>query len=117
MIILEMRARDIQPRRRAGQWIRSSIPLVTFVTLGLPAGALGVAWPYMRASFGAPLAGLGLGLATFTGAYFLASATRGPLTGRLRTSGPPRGGCTPSAVGRPCLAPPPGWWDRILVRL
>src|SRR2546423_4554193 len=110
MIILDVRVSDIQPRPRAGQWIRSSIPLVTFVTLGLPAGALGVAWPYMRASFGAPLAGLGLVLATFTIAYFLASATSGPLTGRLGTSGLLVGGCTLSAVAWLGLALVPEWW-------
>src|SRR5256885_11957727 len=115
MIILDGRVSDIQPRPRAGQWIRSSIPLVTFVTLGLPAGALGVAWPYMRASFGAPLAGLGLVLATFTVAYFLASATSGPLTGRLRTSGLPLGGCAPSTLAWPCLALAPEWGIVILV--
>src|SRR5436309_1872506 len=110
MIILDVRVSDIQPRPRAGQWIRSSIPLLTFVTLGLPAGALGVAWPYMRASFGAPLAGLGLVLATFTIAYFLASATSGPLTGRLGTSGLLVGGCTLSAVAWLGLALAPEWW-------
>src|SRR5438874_10292303 len=110
MIILDVRVSDIQPRPRAGQWIRSSIPLLTFVTLGLPAGALGVAWPYMRASFGAPLAGLGLVLATFTIAYFLASATSGPLTGRLGTSGLLVGGCTLSTVAWLGLALAPQWW-------
>src|SRR5438067_10827945 len=115
MIILDVRVSDIQPRPRAGQWIRSSIPLLTFVTLGLPAGALGVAWPYMRASFGAPLAGLGLVLATFTVAYFLASATSGPLTGRLGTSGLLVGGCTLSAVAWLGLALAPEWWIVIVV--
>src|SRR5256714_2552232 len=115
MIILDVRVSDIQPRPRAGQWIRSSIPLVTFVTLGLPAGALGVAWPYMRASFGAPLAGLGLVLATFTIAYFLASATSGPLTGRLGTSGLLVGGCTLSAVAWLGLALAPEWWIVMVV--
>src|SRR5437763_4978034 len=115
MIILDVRVSDIQPRPRAGQWIRSSIPLLTFVTLGLPAGALGVAWPYMRASFGAPLAGLGRVLATFTIAYFLASATSGPLTGRLGTSGLLVGGCTLSAVAWLGLALAPEWWIVIVV--
>src|SRR5438093_8785175 len=115
MIILDVRVSDIQPRPRAGQWIRSSIPLLTFVTLGLPAGALGVAWPYMRASFGAPLAGLGLVLATFTIAYFLASATSGPLTGRLGTSGLLVGGCALSAVAWLGLALAPEWWIVIVV--
>ena len=61
-------------------------PLVLFVTLGLPAGALGVAWPHMRDSLHAPLAGLGLLLAAFTAAYFVASVTSGPLGARLGTA-------------------------------
>src|SRR5213079_396366 len=115
MIILDVRVSDIQPRPRAGQWIRSSIPLLTFGTRGLPAGALGVAGPYMRASFGAPLAGLGLVLATFTVAYFLASATSGPLTGWLGTSGLLVGGCALSAVAWLGLALAPEWWIVIVV--
>ena len=51
-----------------------------FVALGLPAGAVGVAWPHMRASLGAPLASLGLLLAAWTIAYFVASASSGPGT-------------------------------------
>src|SRR5438876_12150854 len=109
MIILDVRVSDIQPRPRAGQWMRSSIPLLTFVTLGLPAGAIGVAWPYMRASFGAPLAGLGLLLATLTLAYFLASAASGPLTARLGTSGLLVGGCALSALAWLGLALAPEW--------
>src|SRR2546422_11772995 len=101
MIILDVRVSGIQRGPRADPWIRGSIPLLTFVALGLPAGAIGVAWPYMRASFGAPLAGLGLVLATFTGAAFLASATRGPLTRRLGTSGLLAGGCALRTAASP----------------
>src|SRR2546428_9484207 len=115
MIILGVRAGGIQRRPGADPWIRNSIPLLTFVTLGLPAGAIGVAWPYMRASFGAPLAGLGLVLATFTVAYFLASATSGPLTGRLGTSGLLVGGCALSTVAWLGLALAPEWWIVIMV--
>ena len=97
-------------RPRADPWIRSSIPLVTFVTLGLPAGAIGVAWPYMRASFDAPLAGLGLMLAAFTLAYFLASAGSGPLTGRLGTSDLLLGGCALSTAAWLGIALAPQWW-------
>src|SRR5256885_3326217 len=110
MIILDGRVSDIQPRPRAGQWIRSSIPLVTFVTLGLPAGALGVAWPYMRASFGAPLAGLRLVLAALSISDFLASAPPRPPPRPPGPPGPPLGGCPPRTLARPCLAPAPQWW-------
>src|SRR2546427_4298826 len=95
MIILDVRVSGIQREPRADPWIRGSVPLLTFVALGLPAGAIGVAWPYMRASFGAPLAGLGLPLAALTLAYFFAGAARGPLTAPPRTPGPPIGGFAP----------------------
>ena len=58
-------------------------PLLAFVALGLPAGAIGVAWPYMRVSVGAPLAGLGLLIAGWTAAYFAVSAATGTLSTRL----------------------------------
>ncbi|TMF86973.1 MAG: MFS transporter [Chloroflexi bacterium] len=64
----------------------------------------------MRASFGAPLAGLGLMLAAFTLAYFLASAGSGPLTGRLGTSDLLLGGCALSTAAWLSIALAPQWW-------
>src|ERR1700752_431789 len=58
-------------------WLGEATPLITFVSLGLPAGAIGVAWPPMRSAFAAPLAGLGLLLAAITIAYFVGSASYG----------------------------------------
>jgi fucose permease len=58
-------------------------PLIAFVVLGLPAGALGVAWPHMRASLGAPLAGLGLLLTVSMITYFFSEAATGALATRL----------------------------------
>src|SRR5439155_432234 len=40
---------------RLGAWTGAGTPLVLFITLGLPAGVLGVAWPHMRAALGRPL--------------------------------------------------------------
>lgn len=54
-----------------------------FVSLGLPEGLLGVAWPSIRASFGLPLDALGLLLATFACGYFASSAASGRLIGRF----------------------------------
>jgi hypothetical protein len=45
---------------------RALPPLIAFAVLGLPTGALGVAWPHIRTSLGAPLAGLGLLLTVST---------------------------------------------------
>src|SRR5437870_3370733 len=65
---------------------RSIPPLIAFVVLGLPTGALGVAWPHMRISLGAPLAGLGLLLTVSTVTYFFTEAATGALAKRF---GPP----------------------------
>jgi fucose permease len=85
-------------------------PLALFVTLGLPAGAIGVAWPHMRASLGAPLAGLGLLLAAFTIGYFVASAGSGPVTLRLGTAALLIGGCGLASAGTLGLSLAGRWW-------
>jgi fucose permease len=54
-----------------------------FVSLGLPEGLLGVAWPSIRATFGLPLDALGLLLGTFATGYFVASAVSGWIIGRF----------------------------------
>src|SRR5256712_7459632 len=91
-------------------WIRPGTPLVLFVTLGLPAGAVGVAWPQMRASLGAPLAGLGLLLAAYTAAYFVASACSGFLGARLGTPTLLAAGCGLAAAGLLGLSLATAWW-------
>jgi fucose permease len=54
-----------------------------FVSLGLPEGMLGVAWPSIRATFDLPLDALGLLIATFAAGYFASSAVSGRLMGRF----------------------------------
>jgi fucose permease len=98
------------PAGGLASWTSAGTPLVLFVTLGLPAGAIGVAWPHLRASLGAPLAGLGLVLAASTLAYFLASASSGPLTARVGTAGVLVGGCALSTLGLLAIALAPQWW-------
>jgi fucose permease len=97
--------------------MRSGTPLVLFVTLGLPAGAIGVAWPHMRASLDAPLAGLGLLLAAFTAAYFVASAGSGALGARLGTAVLLASGCGLAAAGLLGLSLATEWWMVPLVSL
>ncbi len=94
----------------SGAWASATTPLILFVALGLPAGAIGVAWPHMRASLGAPLAGLGLLLAAWTIAYFLASASSGPATARFGTSVLLLGGCILAGGGALGLALSSRWW-------
>ncbi len=58
---------------------------VAFISLGLPDGMLGVAWPAMRVDWGQPLAALGLLTLTLTVCSGLASFYSGPVLKRLGT--------------------------------
>lgn len=111
----------IEPRswRPAGDaaWISGGTPLALFVTLGLPAGAVGVAWPHMRATLGAPLAGLGLLLAAITAAYFVASAASGHLSVRIGLPVLLMGGCGLAGAGLLGLSVATAWWMVPLVTL
>jgi fucose permease len=54
-----------------------------FVSVGLPDGAHGVAWPYMRDEFSVPVGAVGLILTTGTTGYVSASVAAGFAVGRL----------------------------------
>lgn len=54
-----------------------------FVSLGLPEGSLGVAWPSMRATFGLPLDALGFLFGSFATGYIVSSAISGRLFERV----------------------------------
>ena len=95
---------------RLGAWTGEGTPLVLFIALGLPAGVIGVAWPHMRASLGAPLAGLGILLAAFTVGYFVASAGSGPVTFRFGTATLLVGGCALASIGSLGLSLAGQWW-------
>lgn len=59
------------------------IAYLGFVSLGLPDGLLGVAWPSIRATFGLPLDALGALLVTFTAGYLVSSAASGWVVARI----------------------------------
>jgi MFS family permease len=54
-----------------------------FVSIGLPDGLLGVAWPSIRAYFGLPLDALGALLVISTIGYLLSSFGSGRLLARI----------------------------------
>ncbi len=68
---------------RLGPSALTGLASLAFVSLGLPDGLLGVAWPSMRADFGLPLDALGALLAAFTSGYVSASFAGGRLLARL----------------------------------
>ena len=92
------------PVRTAG------VALASFVLLGLPTGALGVAWPYIRGSFGLPLAALGGVLAPMTLSYLLAVASSGHLIVRLGLKRVLVGAMAMFVIGSTVTAISPGWW-------
>lgn len=92
------------PRRTAG------VALACFILLGLPAGALGVAWPGIRASFGLPLAALGGLILPQTVSYLLCGAASGHLIGRLGLKSVLVGAVASFVVGLGVLAASPVWW-------
>ena len=55
---------------------------LAFVSLGLPDGLQGVAWPSIRATFALPIDALGTLLVTFTAGYLVSSFTSGWLLSR-----------------------------------
>ncbi|MCP4964614.1 MAG: MFS transporter [bacterium] len=59
------------------------VVFLIFVTLGLSAGVLGVAWPSIRVDLSRPVSDLGLLLAIGTGGYFVAGLFAGRLTSAL----------------------------------
>lgn len=59
------------------------LSFVGFVSLGLPDGLLGVAWPSMRRAYDVPLDALGGYLIAAIAGYLLASITSGRVVGRL----------------------------------
>ena len=59
------------------------IAFLAFVSLGLPDGVLGVAWPSMRAAFGVPLSQLGALLTMAMAGYLVSSFGAGWLVQRI----------------------------------
>ncbi len=59
------------------------IAFLAFVSLGLPDGVLGVAWPSVRRSFGLPLSALGTLLAAAMSGYLVSTFGSGAVVARL----------------------------------
>jgi fucose permease len=67
---------------------RSSLLLIalayaSFISLGLPDGLLGVAWPSLRATFGLPIDAIAWLLVTFTAGYLVSSFSSGRVLSRV----------------------------------
>jgi MFS family permease len=68
-----------------GHFLLLGIVYLSFISLGLPDGVLGVAWPAIRADMGQPLAAVGYVTITITLCAAFSSAHAGALAQRLGT--------------------------------
>jgi fucose permease len=87
----------------------AALQVALFVTLGLPDGALGVAWPSMRDSVDRPLGALGLVLATGTIGYLLGSPSVATLARRIGTPTTMLGASVVAAVALSAWAATSSW--------
>lgn len=65
------------PSRQRTRTAQLVLVFVAFISLGLPDGLLGVAWPSIRQSFSRPLDALGIVLLAFTSGYLTSSFLSG----------------------------------------
>jgi fucose permease len=90
-----------------------ALNVLAFVSLGLPDGLLGVAWPSMRVTFGLPLEALGLLLAPFTTGYVVSSFAAGPLLARWNVGGLLAASCFATALAL-CGYASAGVWGLVI---
>jgi fucose permease len=97
------------PRTRS-RVLLIGVAYLGFVSLGLPDGLLGVAWPSIRGSFGLPLEAVGALLVTFTAGYLLSSSGSGYLLARMSVGSLLALSSVATATSLLGYALAPSWW-------
>lgn len=88
---------------------------LAFISLGLPDGLLGVAWPSMRADFGQPLDALGYLLVSSTAGYMVSSFFSGVISRRLGIGRLLALSCGATGLSLLGFTLVPEWWMIILI--
>ncbi len=83
---------------------------IAFISLGLPDGLLGVAWPSIRANFGRPLDSLGMMLIGSTTGYLTSSFSSGRIIARLGVGKTLAFSCAATGLGLIGYTLAPAWW-------
>jgi fucose permease len=86
---------------------------VAFVSLGLPDGIVGVAWPSIRASFGLPIDALGALLLAFTSGYVVSSFSSGFVLFRMGLGTLLALSCLLTSASLMGYAVTPSWWPMV----
>ncbi|MDN3556224.1 MFS transporter [Halomonas maura] len=87
-----------------------ALAFIAFVSLGLPDGLLGVAWPSMRAGFHQPLDALGMLLVAITSGYMLSSFFSGAIGRHLGIGRLLAFSCAATGLSLLGLTLVPSWW-------
>jgi fucose permease len=88
---------------------------VAFISLGMPDGLLGVAWPSIRAGFGIPLDAVGMLITAAVVGYTTSSFLSGPLISRLGVGRVLAGSCALTGAGLIGYTLVPEWWMMVLL--
>lgn len=86
---------------------------IAFISLGLPDGLLGVAWPSMRTDFAQPLDALGMLLVASTSGYLASSFFSGRIMSRLGVGGLLAASCAATGGSLLGYTLAPSWWAMI----
>ncbi|MBI5296797.1 MAG: MFS transporter [Chloroflexi bacterium] len=88
---------------------------VAFISLGMPDGLLGVAWPSIRTSFSIPLDAIGMLLTAAVTGYMTSSFLSGPLITRLGVGRVLAASCALTGVALIGYTFVPFWWMMVLL--
>jgi fucose permease len=86
------------------------LAFIAFISLGLPDGLLGVAWPSIRGSFTRPLDSLGVLLFAIMAGYLTSSFFSGQLIARLGVGKLLAASCAATGAGLIGYTLAPTWW-------
>jgi fucose permease len=88
---------------------------LAFISLGLPDGLLGVAWPSIRSSFSLPLDALGMLLFATTSGYLTSSFFNGKIISHMGVGGVLAASCAATGAGLIGYTLVPSWWMMVVL--
>ncbi len=106
-----------QPHARLRALLLLLLTYAGFISLGLPDGMLGVAWPSMRGEFALPLDAVSAVLMTFMAGYLCSTLASGWLLARMHVGWVLMLSGAVTALGLLGYASAPAWWAVVALSL
>ncbi|GAB4499278.1 MAG: MFS transporter [Anaerolineales bacterium] len=91
------------------------LSFIAFISLGLPDGLIGVAWPSIRETFSLRLDALGMLIIASTTGYIASSFISGKLIAKLGVGGTLAASCLATGAGLIGYTLVPAWWMMVLL--